>query len=175
MAELWQAHRSRVLHPVPLVLDTPMEDFLPMDSESSSAHTAPTTNIHCMKCLYIFCQPENPQNSRSNSWVNASLSNLPLLRNVLFLSFVLLLFLNYSFTLRFLDQAIFHLFVCIFLTSIRQQTVSHSFLILPWGFYGTWHLKHAQYSFPFLPKRMRKTWINYKRSILFFKKMTRNK
>lgn len=59
--------------------------------------------------------------------MNASLNNLPLLRNVSFPSFVSLLFLNYSFIISFLDQAIFHLLGLHI--SLSYQTANHVTII----------------------------------------------
>lgn len=96
----------------------------------SFALPSPTINTQCMMPLLLLPVWQIPnQNLRSSSSVNASLTNFPhLLRNVLFPSFVPLLFLNYSFIIWFVDQAIYIPFI-FWHISLFHQTASHATFI----------------------------------------------
>lgn len=107
---------------------TLLQDFLQTDSEwALHVQLPPLTPLQEMSLHLLPAWQILRRNSGSSSSVNASLNNLPLLRNVSFPSFVSLLFLNYSFIISFLDQAIFHLLGLHI--SLSYQTANHVTII----------------------------------------------
>lgn len=126
-----------------------MGDFLQADSEWALHRQLPPWTYTAYNVSALSVCLANNQHSGSHSSGNDSI--FPLLRNVLFPSFVPLLFLNYSFITRFLDQVIFHLFVACFLFQPGSKPCHIYFFIFLRGSQNVWHIKMLhKYWFPFL-------------------------